>query len=298
MDVRIEQRVNIKFCVKLNKTATETLQLLRDAYGDEALSRARVFGWHRRFVLGRVSVEDDTGSGRPSSSRNEDNVVRIRDMIREDRTLTVRMLADALRINKLTCHQILREDLGKRKLNARLVPHALTQDQKEVRASICAELLQEVLNDATFVNSIIAEDESWCFQYDPQTKRQSAKWRSTGTPPSKKVRRQPSTTKTMIMVFFDTRGIVHHELVPQGQTVNQEVYISVLRRMREALGRRRPDLWASGQWTLLHDNARPHTALSVSRFLTKHNVTVLPHPPYSPDLSPCDFFLFPRLKKG
>jgi len=52
------------------------------------------------------------------------NVVRIRDMIREDRTVRVRMLADALHINKSTCHQILREDLGKRKLNARLVPHA------------------------------------------------------------------------------------------------------------------------------------------------------------------------------
>jgi len=102
---------------------------------------------------------------------------------------------------------------------------------------------------------------------------------------------QPSTTKMMIMgvFFFDARGILHHEIEPQGQTVNQEVYISVLRRMREAL-RRRPDLWASGQWTLLHDSARPHTALSVSRFLTKHNVTVLPHPPYSPDLFPEIFF--------
>ena len=85
-------------------------------------------------------MEDDTRSGRPSSSRNEDNVVRIRDMIREDRTVTVRMLADALHINKSTRHQILREDLGKRKLNAGLVPHAFTQDQKEVRASICADL--------------------------------------------------------------------------------------------------------------------------------------------------------------
>jgi len=78
MDVQFEQRVNIKFCVKLGKTATETLQLLRDAYSDEALSRARVFGWHRRFILGRVLVEDDTRSGRPSSSRHEDNVVHIR----------------------------------------------------------------------------------------------------------------------------------------------------------------------------------------------------------------------------
>jgi len=178
------------------------------------------------------------------------------------------------------------------------MPHSLTQHQKEVRASVCDDLLHEAQNDGTFVNSIIAEDESWCFQYDPQNKRQRAEWRSTGTPPSKKVRRQPSTTKTMIMVFFDARGIVHHEFVPQGRTVNQDVYISVLGRMREALRRRRPVLWASGQWTLLHDNARRHTALSYSRFLTKHHVTVLPHHPYSPDLSPCDFFLFPRLKRG
>ena len=68
-------------------------------------------------------------------------------------------------------------------------------------------LLHEVWNDATFVNSIITEDESWCFQYDPQTKRQSAEWRSTGTPPSKKVRRQPSTTKMMIIVF-STPGVL------------------------------------------------------------------------------------------
>jgi len=154
-----------------------------------------------------------------------------------------------------------------------------------------ADLLHEAQNDATFINNIIAEDESWCLQYDPQTKRQSAEWRS------KKVRRQSSTTKTMIIDFFDARVVVHHEFVLQGQTVNQEVYISVIRHMRKALRHRRPDLWASGQWTLLRDNARPHTALSVSRFLTKHNVTVLPHPPYSPNLSPCDFFLFPRLEK-
>jgi hypothetical protein len=103
MNVQFEQRVNIKFCVKLGKTATETSQLLRDTYGDEALPRARVFEWHRRFVSGRVSVEDDTRSGRPSSSRNEVKVVRIRDMVREDRTVRVRMLTDALKISKSMC---------------------------------------------------------------------------------------------------------------------------------------------------------------------------------------------------
>jgi ribosomal protein S25 len=62
----------------------------------------------------------------------QDNVVRIRDTVQEDCIVTVRILADALNISKSTCHQILQEDLSKQKLNARLVPHALIQDQKEV----------------------------------------------------------------------------------------------------------------------------------------------------------------------
>ncbi|PNF43206.1 hypothetical protein B7P43_G15662 [Cryptotermes secundus] len=83
MNIQLEQQVNIKFCVKLGKTATETLQLLHDADSNEALFRARVFEWHRQFVSGRVSMEDDTRSGWPSSSQNEDNVVFIRDMVRK-----------------------------------------------------------------------------------------------------------------------------------------------------------------------------------------------------------------------
>jgi hypothetical protein len=150
MNVQFQQQVNIKFCVKLGETATESLQLLHDAYGDEALCQVQVFVWHRWFVSGRVSVEDDTRSCWPSSSCSEDNMARIR-----DHTVTVCMLVDALNISKSICHQILWEDLGKQKLNARLVPHAPTEDQKQVWASVCADLLWEAQNNSTFINSII-----------------------------------------------------------------------------------------------------------------------------------------------
>ena len=56
----IEQRINIKFCVKLGKTATETMKMLRDVYGDSYMSRTRVFEWRKRFVEGREDVEDDS----------------------------------------------------------------------------------------------------------------------------------------------------------------------------------------------------------------------------------------------
>ena len=59
----LEQRINLKFLVKLGKTATESLEMLKQVYGDEALSRARVFDWHKRFKEGQEEVEDDARSG-------------------------------------------------------------------------------------------------------------------------------------------------------------------------------------------------------------------------------------------
>jgi len=103
--------------------------------------------------------------------------------------------------------------------------------------------------------------------------------------------------KTTLIVFFDVRGIVHREFVPPGQTVNQEFYLEVLRRMRENVRRKRPELWRSGDWFLHHDNAPAHTALSVTWYFASLGWIVVPHPPYSPDLAPCDFFLFLTMKK-
>jgi len=68
LDIKIEQRVNIKFLVKLKKTAAESFRVLCEVYGEECLSRARVFEWHKRFCSGREDVEDDDRSGRPTTS--------------------------------------------------------------------------------------------------------------------------------------------------------------------------------------------------------------------------------------
>jgi len=100
----------------------------------------------------------------------------------------------------------------------------------------------------------------------------------------------------MLISFFDANGIVHKEFVPLGQTVNQQFYLKVLKRLRDSLWKKRPEMWSSGDWFLHRDNAPAHTALSVQQFLAKNNMTVIPLPPCSPDLAPCDFFLFPLMK--
>jgi hypothetical protein len=59
-----EQCVCIKFCVKLGRNVVETFEMLRIAFGEQCLSRARIFKWHKRFKVGRDSVDDNPQSGR------------------------------------------------------------------------------------------------------------------------------------------------------------------------------------------------------------------------------------------
>ena len=88
---------------------------------------------------------------------------------------------------------------------------------------------------------------------------------------------------------LDFRGIVHYEFVPTGQTVNQIYYLEVLKRLREKVGWKIPEFFASNSWILHHDNVPAHTALSVRQFLAIIQITVFEHPAYSPDLVPIDF---------
>ena len=78
--------------------------------------------------------------------------------------------------------------------------------------------------------------------------------------------------------FFYASGVVHHEYLPEGSTVNQTYYIEVLKRLRDAIRRKNPELWRSGDWFFHHDNAPAHSALRTRKFLAKHSITVLPTP--------------------
>ena len=88
-----------------------TFEKLEQAYGEHCLSRAQVFRWHKSFLEGREHVEDEPRSGRPSTSKTEENVERVRALVRSDRRLTIRMMSDQLNLNSFTVHQILTEDL-------------------------------------------------------------------------------------------------------------------------------------------------------------------------------------------
>jgi hypothetical protein len=94
--------------------------------------------------------------------------------------------------------------------------------------------------------------------------------------------------------FFYSTGVIHKEFVPPGQTVNQTFYLQVLWRLRNRVVHVCCEI--ANTWFLHHNYAPSHTSIAVKEFLAQNNITMLPHPPYSPDLAPWDFFLFPKLK--
>ena len=96
--------------------------------------------------------------------------------------------------------------------------------------------------------------------------------------------------------FFTGRIYMHW--VPTGQTLNKEYYVEVLREFKKRCCRERPALLKSGQWHFYQDNAPVHNSNPVTDYLTKMGIKTVPHPPYSPDLAPCDFWLFPKLKEN
>jgi len=182
-----------------------------------------------------------------------------------------------------------------RHVSAKFRPRLLTDDQKENRVEISQELLANANGNENFLKNIITGDETWVYGYNVETKIQSSHWMGKGSPRPKKAGMSWSKIKVVMVVFFDWKGIVHHEFVPRGQMVNQQLYQVVLVHLRDAVCRKRPEIWENQIWMLHHDNAPAHASL-IRSYLAKHQASIVPHPPYSLDLAPADFFLFPKLK--
>ncbi|UYV65186.1 hypothetical protein LAZ67_3003497 [Cordylochernes scorpioides] len=161
-------------------------------------------------------------------------------------------------ISKTTIGRIVTEDLKLKKTPAKFIPRFLTNEQKLCRLATCEDMMEMTRTDPEWKDKIITGDETWVYGYDPETKPQSAEWR--------------------------------------GQTVIKEMYLGILRRLREAIRKKRPEKWTNGGWILHHDNARPHTAHLMTSLLAKNGTQILLQPPYFPDIAPNEFFLFPKLK--
>ena len=185
------------------KDYLQSHQSLLNCYKDKAPSKTTVFRWFKEFGFGSTSLNDDDRCGRPVTVCTEQNVARMKSLITEDPRITEKEIKEALKISSGSLDKILRHDLYVKKRCARWVPHRLTEDQTRVRYEWCQYMLQKIdRGKSQRVWDIATGDETYIYQYDPETKQRSSVWLFQDQAPPVKFKRARSTSKQMIAAFF------------------------------------------------------------------------------------------------
>ena len=174
----------------------------------------------------------------------------------------------------------------------------LTEEQKTQRLKCARELLKTYKGcNSRVISNLLTGDEAWVHMFEPQRRVDNKQWKQKDQKRPCIAKRTISLEKMLYAIFFNSSGPVIQAPCPSGHTVTGRFFKnSVLKKVNEIYSKKRP----SKEWSgvhLLPDNTSSHKCGVVKSFLASEKVKVLNHPPYSPDLSPCDFFLFPRLKK-
>ena len=125
----------------------------KQAYGEDCWSRTQCYEWYQRFKSGRTSIEDDPKSGRPSSSTGDDHIEKVGSVIRENRRLTIREVAEEVGVCKSSCNTILTEKLKMHRVAAKFVQRLLTEEQKQNRVTVSQELLDRSNTDENLLKN-------------------------------------------------------------------------------------------------------------------------------------------------
>ncbi|XP_030003909.1 histone-lysine N-methyltransferase SETMAR-like [Sphaeramia orbicularis] len=286
-----ELRAVIKYLHKKGMTPKEIHEDMVSTLGKECLAYSTVRKWVAEFKQGRTSTEDDPRSGCPKTSSSDEQVDAIHCMVLSDRRMTVQQIAKATDISVGSVHHVLTDILGMNKLSARWVPRMLTPEQMLKRVDISRTLLTRFHADPeNFQRRIVTQDETWVHHFEPESKLQSKEWKHHGSPPPKKFKRVASVGKVMASVFWDCEGVLMVDYLQKGQTINGEFYASELRKLKKEIKAKRRGKLRAGV-LLLQDNAPVHTAQVAVAEAHNCGFELLPHPPYSPDLAPSDFYL-------
>ncbi|XP_066968117.1 histone-lysine N-methyltransferase SETMAR-like [Macrobrachium rosenbergii] len=201
-------------------------------------------------------------SGWPSSMKTAENIDKVQQLVGSDRRLTVQMKVEELNLNREPVRTILAQELGMWKVCTKMVPKLLSDDQKENL-------------------------------YNPETKRQSLQWKTPTSPRPKKSCMSKSKIKIMLIAFYDQKA---WSIMSSYLRVKQSTIRSPIASSMTGCGAAGRLCGGTIRGCSTPHTVPAHTTLSVRQFLANKRIAVLDHPPYSLDLSQCDFWLFPRLK--
>ena len=174
-------------------------------------------------------------------------------------------------------------------------PKSVGPEHKVQRVESAINLLNQLkANSENFYLSIVTGDETWIYEYDPESKIQSKEWLPRDARGPIKFKAEKSAAKVMATIFWDAEGVILVDFLEEQRTITAAYYDGVLRKLKTELAKKRQEKL---HHALFHyDNAPAHTSRFCQRFLREFRWKILQHPPHSSDLAPSGFFLFPKLK--
>ncbi|XP_014774694.1 uncharacterized protein LOC106872283 [Octopus bimaculoides] len=198
LELHQKQRAVIDFLVAEGEIPVNIHRWLQNVFEDNTLDYSNVCRWvcHLKDEkVGTVSVADKPRSGQLPASVNPANKAKADALIREDRHTTLDELAENLEASHGSAYNIV-ESLG---FSKSVCP--LGTKRADYQTQACTKLLIQSQRDNTFFRRLVICDETWVHHYEPESKRQSIKWRHSMSPPLKKFKTQKSAGKIMATVF-------------------------------------------------------------------------------------------------
>lgn len=286
----VEQHIRIclLYEFKLRHKASVATKNINLAWGDGSVSESSTERYFKKFKSGNISMENDD-RGRPPTTVSNDH---LKEVVEADTRKSTRELAVDLNVSKSTISRHLQE-LGKVKKLDKWIPYDLNEKQQLCRFEISSSLILRNRNDP-FLSRIVTCDEKWLL-YD--NRRRSAQWLDADEKPKHMPKPSHHPKRTMITVWWSAAGLIHYSFLPTGETITAQSYCKEIEIMHHKLLEKQPALVNRRGPILLHDNAKPHISRLTAQKLNGLNYEVLPHPAYSPDLSPSDYYLFKHMDR-
>jgi hypothetical protein len=266
-------------CKRIKSTLDET-------YGPaNAYSLGSVKYWIREWKEGRVDAHDAERVGRPLS----DLADAIAGFLEAEPFASTKSMAKAFHVSKETIKRNLIECLGFKKYSSKWIPYFLSPEQKEKRVIKAQELLDILLEvqDRGFEN-IMTGDESWFrMQYF-----HSCQWAADRADVPRRIRPDISTKKRMVSIFFTGIACVLVDVLPSGTRFNADYFCNMILSKVSNNGRKGSKQKTFKKMMLHMDDCRVHNSKKTEHKLKEMKLRRAPHPAYSPDISPMDFWFF------
>lgn len=267
-------------------------------YNDEAPSKSFITNWIRSFKLGRNNLEDEARSGRPSNTEEGKYDLAVLKIIKTEPTASLDLIAKTMRSSKTKTRNYINEKLSYKKVSCKWVPHRLTEKQKTARVDFCKNFLSkygDLKKKSTY--NIVTGDETWISTYDPYVGSQAKVWTLKSFDPISVCRKSRNEKKVLTSVFFSRTGIKNISFLDVKETATAKWYKNLCLEPLLDTWQKEHLKSCKKNFVLNHDNAPIHKASIISQYIDQNKIKLLAHPPYSPDLAPCDFWLFPNMKQ-